>query len=297
MATPRRRDHIPPSQSLLLGAPRQAGRPPNWPAAGPDQAPGPHRTADPRAHRNPRGSGVRADRADPRGSRVPAGRADPRGRLPAGRLVRPGARAAAALAGLVLAVAGAFIVFRAVAGSARTLTGGATMVPSSVGTAPPRTTANTAAALKPSAPVRIIIPSLRVDAPVMRLGRAADGSIQVPPLANHNLAGWYDHSVTPGQDGTSVILGHVDSFTGTSVFYSIKNLTRGELVEVVRADGRTATFSVDGVQVVAKATFPAAQIYGNTRYPELRLITCGGPFDTATRQYLDNIVVYTHLVG
>jgi hypothetical protein len=54
---------------------------------------------------------------------------------------------------------------------------------------------------------------------------------------------------------------------------------------------------VDGVQKVAKATFPSAQVYGNTPYPELRLITCGGPFDTATRQYLDNIVVYSHLVS
>jgi len=211
--------------------------------------------------------------------------------------MRPGARAAAALAGLVLAAGGTFAVFQAVSGSARTLTGGATMVPSSVRTVPPRTAAEVAAALRPSAPVRIIIPSLRVDAPVMRLGRAADGSIQVPPLADHNLAGWYDRSVTPGQDGTSIILGHVDTVTGSSVFYSLKNLTRGELVEVVRADGKTATFSVDGVQEVAKATFPSAEIYGNTRYPELRLITCGGPFDTATRQYLDNIVVYAHLVG
>ena len=211
--------------------------------------------------------------------------------------MRRGARAATALAGLVLAVAGAFAVFRAVSGSARTLTGGATTVPSSVRTVPPRTAADIAAALRPSAPLRIIIPSLRVDAPVMRLGRAADGPIQVPPLANHNLAGWYDRSVTPGQDGTSIILGHVDSVTGSSAFYAIKDLTRGELVEVVRADGKTATFSVDGVQEVAKATFPAGEIYGNTRYPELRLITCGGPFDTATRQYLDNIVVYTHLTG
>jgi hypothetical protein len=44
-------------------------------------------------------------------------------------------------------------------------------------------------------------------------------------------------------------------------------------------------------------TFPSEEIYGNTPYPGLRLITCGGPFDTATRQYLDNIVVYTQLVG
>jgi len=211
--------------------------------------------------------------------------------------MRPGVRAATALAGLVLVIGGAFAVFRALSGSAAPLTGGATTIPSTVRTVPPRVAADTAAALGASAPVRIVIPSLRVDAPVMRLGRAADGSIQVPPLANHNLAGWYDRSITPGQDGTSIILGHVDSFTGRSVFYNIKDLTQGELVKVVRADGRTATFSVDGVQEVAKATFPSGEIYGNTRYPGLRLITCGGPFDTATRQYLDNIVVYTHLVG
>jgi len=227
---------------------------------------------------------------------------DPRERLPAGRPGaghpgRSGARAAAALAGLVLAAAGAVTVFRAVSGSGHTLTGGATMVPATVRTVPPQTAVSAAVALKPSAPAQIIIPSLEVNAPVMRLGRAADGTIQVPPLANHNLAGWYDRSVTPGQDGTSIILGHVDSVTGTSVFYTIKDLTRGQLIWVMRADGRTAVFSVDGVQEVTKARFPSAQIYGDTPYPELRLITCGGPFDTATRQYLDNIVVYSHLVS
>ncbi len=51
------------------------------------------------------------------------------------------------------------------------------------------------------------------------------------------------------------------------------------------------------MQEVAKATFPSAEIYGNMRYPELRLITCGGPSDAATRQYLGNIVVYAHLAG
>jgi len=111
--------------------------------------------------------------------------------------MRPGVRTATALAGLVLVIGGAFAIFRALTGSG-TLTGGATAVPSTVRTAPPRAAADTAAALRASAPVRIIIPSLRVDAPLTRLGRAADGSIQVPPLASHNLAGWYDRSVTPG---------------------------------------------------------------------------------------------------
>jgi hypothetical protein len=272
MASPRRGKRVQHGESLLLGGPRRDGWQPDRRAPGARQAPGARRYDDLRGYPGPRGRPVR-------------------------RPMRPGARAGTALAGLVLVIGGAFAVFLALSGSGRTLTGGATMVPSTVRTTPPRAAADTAAALRASTPVRIIIPSLRVDAPVMRLGRADDGSIQVPPLANHNLAGWYDRSVTPGQDGTSIILGHVDSFTGRSVFYNIKNLTHGELVEVVRSDGRTATFSVDGVQEVTKATFPAGEIYGNTRYPGLRLITCGGPFDTATRQYLDNIVVYTQLVG
>ena len=117
----------------------------------------------------------------------------------------------------------------------------------------------------------------------------------VPPLGNHNLASWYDGSVTPGQKGTAVILGHVDSFTGISVFFYIKTLRRGNQIKVMRANGSTAIFTVDGVQKVVKTTFPASDVYGKVRYPGLRLITCGGQFDTATRQYLDDIVVYAHL--
>ena len=211
------------------------------------------------------------------------------------RGLRRGVRAAVALAGVTLTAAGALTVFRVETGP-RSLAGGATSVPSTVRMVAPATPVTVAAQLRPSVPVRILIPSLGVDAPVMLLGQAADGSLQVPPLANHDLAGWYDRSVTPGRDGTSVILGHVDSYTGVSVFYNLRYLAAGAVVEVMRADGSTAEFAVDGVREVAKATFPSQQIYGNTPYPGLRLITCGGPFDSTTRQYLDNIVVYAHLI-
>jgi LPXTG-site transpeptidase (sortase) family protein len=143
--------------------------------------------------------------------------------------------------------------------------------------------------------VQIEIPKLDMNAPVMRLGLAANHTVAVPPLRNHNLAGWYDGSVTPGQNGTSVILGHVDSFTGISVFFYIKTLRRGNQIKVMRANGSTAIFTVDGVQKVVKTAFPTSDVYGMVKYPGLRLITCGGPFDTATRQYLDDIVVYAHL--
>jgi sortase family protein len=146
-----------------------------------------------------------------------------------------------------------------------------------------------------SVPVRIEIAKLAVDAPLMRLGLNKDGTVQVPPLSDHDLAGWYTGSVTPGQDGSSVILGHVDSYSGGSVFFSIKTLKPGDRLAVARADGSTAAFVVDGVQKVAKVAFPSSAVYGNTGYPSLRLITCGGPFDEATGEYQDNIVVYAHL--
>jgi sortase (surface protein transpeptidase) len=80
------------------------------------------------------------------------------------------------------------------------------------------------------------------------------------------------------------------------VFYYLKNLRAGDRVYVTLADGRVATFAVDGVQKVAKDAFPTASIYGKADYPSLRLVTCGGPFDKATGHYVDNIIVYAHLI-
>jgi sortase (surface protein transpeptidase) len=198
--------------------------------------------------------------------------------------------------GTGLIIGGALVAAGSLVGSGR-LAGGAVEIPAAVGTsAPLPATAPTAVPLARSAPVRIEIPALRVSAPVMRLGVAANGSVQVPPLGRHNLAGWYDPSVTPGQRGSPVILGHVDSFTGVSVFFSIKTLHPGNTIDVVRANGSTAVFTVDGVQKVVKSGFPGPEVYGNVSFPSLRLVTCGGPFDTTTRQYLDNIVVYAHLI-
>jgi LPXTG-site transpeptidase (sortase) family protein len=194
--------------------------------------------------------------------------------------------------------AGGFLVVRGLSDGSAQPPAAASQIPSNVGTAVPTPAGRpTAAPLAASTPVRIEIPSIDVDAPVMRLGLNSDGSIQVPPLTNHNLTGWYDGSVTPGQDGSSVIIGHVDYLSGISVFYYIKTLRPGDTIKVVRADGSTAVFTVDGVQKVVKTTFPTSAVYGNVSYPSLRLVTCGGPFDSATGQYLDNIVVYAHLAS
>jgi hypothetical protein len=208
---------------------------------------------------------------------------------------------AVALGALLLAGGGFLLVWGPLGGSGTTVRlppPGAQDIPRDVGTSVPVPVVMPAAPPMPaSVPVRIEIAKLAVDAPLMRLGLNKDGTVQVPPLSDHDLAGWYAGSVTPGQDGSSVILGHVDSYSGGSVFFSIKNLKPGDRMTVARADGSTAAFVVDGVQKAEKVAFPSSAVYGNTAYPSLRLVTCGGPFDEATGEYQDNIVVYAHLAA
>jgi LPXTG-site transpeptidase (sortase) family protein len=203
------------------------------------------------------------------------------------------------IVGLVMMAVGAFIVAHALGAGPKLPPAAAQEIPVTVGTTVPFAPdpANVAAPLPASSPMTIEIPAVKVDAPVTHLDLNADGTIQVPPLSDHNLAGWYDRSVMPGAKGTSVILGHVDDYAGPSVFYNVKNLRKGDAIYVHRADGVTAEFAVDGVQKAAKTNFPSSDVYGNVPYPALRLVTCGGPFDAKSGQYLDSIVVYAHLAG
>ena len=201
--------------------------------------------------------------------------------------------------GLVMMAVGGFVVVHALTASSQLPPAAAQGIPVSVGTKVPfpPNPASIAAPLSASTPMTIVIPAIGVNAPVEKLDLNSNGTVQVPPLDNHNLAGWYDRSVMPGQKGTSVILGHVDDYAGPSVFFNIKNLHKGDAIDVVRADGRTAVFSVDGVQKSAKTSFPTSDVFGSVPYPALRLVTCGGPFDPKTGEYLDSIIVYAHLAG
>ncbi|MFB8038284.1 class F sortase [Streptomyces sp. NPDC056004] len=150
--------------------------------------------------------------------------------------------------------------------------------------------------LKPSAPVRIRIPSIRVDAPVMRLGLGADGSLDVPPAGNRNIVGWYRDGTPPGSKGSAIVAGHVDNAQGRSVFYDLGALQKGSTVEVVRQDGRTAVFSLDAIEVYENKDFPDKRVYGAASFASLRLITCGGGFSKETG-YEGNVVAYAHLIA
>lgn len=142
-----------------------------------------------------------------------------------------------------------------------------------------------------SDPTALTIPAIGVRAPVGRVGLAADGTIETPPLDRPALTGWYRHGPTPGEAGSAVILGHVDNRSGPAVFHRLRHLRSGDPVEVTRGDGSTVVFVVDSVRSVPKSAFPTERVYGDRSRPVLWLITCGGEFDRAQRSYRNNIIV------
>ncbi|WP_175411122.1 class F sortase [Streptomyces sp. TRM64462] len=158
---------------------------------------------------------------------------------------------------------------------------------------------HTSAAAEPlpaSAPVRVRIPRIGVDAPVIRLGLGPDGSLDVPPAGHRNVAGWYKDGTPPGALGTAIMAGHVDNAQGPAVFYALGSLKKGDRIEVARLDGRTAVFTVDAVEVYDNDAFPDDKVYGRADRAELRVITCGGAFSPKSG-YQGNVVAYAHLIG
>ncbi|MER6513109.1 class F sortase [Nonomuraea sp. NPDC050227] len=138
-------------------------------------------------------------------------------------------------------------------------------------------------------PKSIDIPSLDLEAPLMKLGLSKDGEVELPPYEKPKMAGWYSGSAVPGEKGASVIIGHVDTKTAPAVFYKLRQLRKGETVKVERSDGKVVSFKVDAIEQVSKDHFPARRVYVDDG---LKLVTCGGKFDYARGEYVDNIIVY-----
>src|SRR5262249_40090750 len=139
-------------------------------------------------------------------------------------------------------------------------------------------------------PVALTIPAIGVRTVLETLGRTPQGTLQVP--VNTTEAGWYTGGPRPGEIGSSIIVGHIDSTQGPGVFFRLRLLRPGELVYVRRSDRTLVVFRVYAERMYPKNLFPTEQVYGPTPDAELHLITCGGAFDQATGSYLSNVVVY-----
>ncbi|GHA67272.1 class F sortase [Streptomyces termitum] len=147
-----------------------------------------------------------------------------------------------------------------------------------------------------SLPVRVGLPSAGVDARgILELGLNADGTVEVPSVEQADRIGWYENGVTPGETGPAVLIGHFDTARGPAVLKDVARVRTGDRITVTRADGSAAVFRVRELEQVDKDAFPTEKVYGDTRRPELRVITCGGALVDGHRP--DNVILYADLVA
>ena len=146
-----------------------------------------------------------------------------------------------------------------------------------------------------SLPTELTIPAIGLAVSLSTLGIGAGGVVDVP--SDIQQPGWFKLGPSPGQDGSAVILGHVDSHLGPAVFFNLRLLVAGDRINVDLADKTTVVFQVTSVATYLKTAFPDQLVYGPHGSSELQLVTCGGEFESQTGHYLSNIVVYSSLIS
>ncbi|MFE2142045.1 class F sortase [Streptomyces sp. NPDC059456] len=153
--------------------------------------------------------------------------------------------------------------------------------------------------LAASVPVRVDVPSLGLRAPVISRSLDTQGAIEPPPFDRPGTVGWWGGGAKPGEAGAALLVGHVDTASKPAVFYGLSTAQPGGKVRVVRMDGTVAEFTIEDVRVYERAGFDAHRAYGPRieGRAELRLVTCGGTYDKAAKEYTANVVVSAYLTG
>lgn len=152
----------------------------------------------------------------------------------------------------------------------------------------------TARAVWPSEfPVRIKIPSIDVDAPVVPVGRTNAGAMDVPKKPMDT--GWYRLGPKPGEKGSAVIAGHRGFRSGPAVFDNLHKIKIGDKVYTEDEKGRELVFVVRDISTY-KATDQVPDIWEKNDVAHLNLITCFGRWNRLTRTSDERLVVFTDLV-
>lgn len=146
------------------------------------------------------------------------------------------------------------------------------------------------------APVRLRIPSIDVDAPIVPVGFRPDGLMDIPPTAQD--VGWFAPGFLPGNPGNAVLAGHLDRASGEpAVFWRVRRLVPGDDVQLVRADGSVLRYRVMSSDTYPMDAAPLERIFGSATGSRLNLITCNGAWQEDLATYNRRLVVYTEYVG
>ena len=167
---------------------------------------------------------------------------------------------------------------------------------------PQRTIADSEPGPEAPAPLRLVIESIGVDAPVWTYGLDSNGAPLVPTGADAaEVVAWYDFSQPPGSGSNTILAGHV-TWSGHAVFWDLDDLQPGETIRVRSEDGRDYTYEVFANFQIDPSDPNSSQVMGDTTADIITLITCGGswipdPSQQSGGAYTERTIVQGKLVA
>lgn len=148
----------------------------------------------------------------------------------------------------------------------------------------------------PRQPVRLVVPTVNIDAPVEQVGILSNGDLATPTQNTWTGVGWYGEGPHPGDRGSAVLDGHLDRPGGVpAVFWTLRNVHIGDPVLVTVHNGKQMRFHVTRIAYYTPQEAPLEDIFGNNFGTYLNLITCAGDWIPAQHQTTLRLVVYTTL--
>jgi LPXTG-site transpeptidase (sortase) family protein len=144
-------------------------------------------------------------------------------------------------------------------------------------------------------PVRLSIPSLKIDTKVQNVGVARSGNMAPP--TNFTDVGWYKYGTVPGYRGSAVFAGHVDNALALAgVFKNLEKIRVGEAIHVTNAEGEVLKFRVTDMRLYDYNNVPTDQIFNQNDRARIRLITCSGCCNQSLKSNHKRLVVTAELV-
>ena len=144
-------------------------------------------------------------------------------------------------------------------------------------------------------PVKINIPSIKVDTSIEIVGTTPSGDMEAPksPL----VTGWYKAGARPGTIGSAVIAGHYgDSSSGIdSAFDKLSQLKKGDEITILDDANETFTFVVSTTRTIGRNEDAQDVFISNDNKAHLNLITCHGTWQQDEQTFSDRFIVYTEL--
>lgn len=151
-----------------------------------------------------------------------------------------------------------------------------------------------------SQPKYLHIPSIGVSKTrVLSVGTDANNQL-ASPVNIHDTA-WYEDSGTPGSGETILINGHNGGYVRDGVFAKLRELHKGDMIEITRGDNKQFRYQVQEVDTVAlkeaNSTGMAKMMQSADNSREgLNLITCEGTYSANLQQFDQRVMVRAVLV-